>query len=113
MLLFQTIRLEFSGCKMDKKTYKTIIFTQKEKIVYITLNRPDVHNAFNSLMISELADAFEKVKEDESIRVVVLSGEGKSFCAGADINWMREVIHYSYEQNLEESLQLAELLYNI
>lgn len=98
---------------MDKKTYKTIIFTQKEKIVYIMLNRPDVHNAFNSLMISELADAFEKVKEDESIRVVVLSGEGKSFCAGADINWMREVIHYSYEQNLEESLQLAELLYNI
>ncbi len=98
---------------MDKKTYKTIIFTQKEKIVYITLNRPDVHNAFNSLMISELADAFEKVKENESIRVVVLSGEGKSFCAGADINWMREVIHYSYEQNLEESLQLAELLYNI
>ena len=98
---------------MDKKIYKTIIFTQKEKIVYITLNRPDIHNAFNSLMISELADAFEKVKEDESIRVVVLSGEGKSFCAGADINWMREVIHYSYEQNLEESLQLAELLYNI
>lgn len=84
-----------------------------KRIARISLNRPEVHNAFNSAMIAELDDAFERVMADKSIRVVILSGEGKSFCAGADINWMREIIHYSFEQNLEESLQLAEVLHKI
>ncbi len=98
---------------MKQKAYQTIIFSQQDEIARLSLNRPEVHNAFNSLMISELDDAFEKVMGDESLRVVVLTGEGESFCAGADINWMREIIHYSYEQNLEESLHLAELLNKI
>ena len=98
---------------MKKDSYKTIIVTHKNRIVRFSLNRPEVHNAFNSLMISELDDAFEKAKANRSIRVVILTGQGKSFCAGADINWMREIIHYSYEQNLEESLHLAELLHKI
>jgi methylglutaconyl-CoA hydratase len=98
---------------MKKKAYQTIIFSQQYEIARLSLNRPDVHNAFNSLMISELDDAFEKVRGNKSLRVVVLTGQGKSFCAGADINWMREIIHYSYEQNLEESLHLAELLHKI
>lgn len=98
---------------MRKKDYRTILFLAQNKVVRIFFNRPQVHNAFNSTMISELDDALEKVKKDQSIRVVVFSGKGKSFCAGADLNWMREVIHYSFEQNLEESLQLAELLYKI
>ena len=98
---------------MKKKGYQTIIFSQQDEIARLSLNRPEVHNAFNSLMISELDDAFEKVMGDESLRVVILTGEGESFCAGADINWMREIIHYSYEQNLEESLHLAELLHKI
>jgi len=105
--------LVFSGCKLEKKEYKTILFIPQEKIVRIALNRPEVHNAFNSTMLFELEDAFERIKADKSVRVVVICGEGKSFCAGADINWMREIIHYSFEQNLEESLQLTELLYNI
>jgi methylglutaconyl-CoA hydratase len=98
---------------MKKKAYQTIIFSQQDEIVRLILNRPEVHNAFNSQMIAELDDAFEKVMGDEFLRVVVLTGEGESFCAGADINWMREIIHYSYEQNLEESLHLAELLHKI
>lgn len=98
---------------MEVKEYKTILLIPEEKVVRIFLNRPEVHNAFNSTMIVELDDAIERVKEDKSIRVIVLSGKGKSFCAGADINWMREIIHYSFEQNLEESLQLAELLHKI
>jgi len=113
MLLSLTIKSEFSECKMKKKTYQTIIFSQEDEIARLSLNRPEVHNAFNSLMIAELDDAFEKVKDDKSLRVVVLTGQGKSFCAGADINWMREIIHYSYEQNLKESLHLAELLHKI
>lgn len=98
---------------MKKKNYETIIFTQEDKIANIYLNRPEVHNAFNSLMISELDDAFEKVKTNKSIRVVVLTGKGKSFCAGADLNWMREIIRYSFEQNLEESIHIAKVLYKI
>lgn len=98
---------------MKKKAYQTIIFSQQDEIARLSLNRPEVHNAFNSQMIAELDDAFEKVRGDKSLRVVVLTGQGRSFCAGADINWMREIIHYSYEQNLEESLHLAELLHKI
>lgn len=98
---------------MEKKDYKTILFEPKDEIVRISLNRPEVHNAFNATMISELDDAFESAKADKSIRLAVLTGIGKSFCAGADIHWMREIIHYSFEQNLEESLHLAELLHKI
>lgn len=95
------------------KSYKTIAFSKEDRITRILFNRPEVHNAFNSLMISELNDAFEKAKSDRSIRVVVLTGEGKSFCAGADIKWLREIIDFSFEQNLEESLALAEVLHRI
>lgn len=98
---------------MEKKDYKTILFELKDEIVRISLSRPEVHNAFNAAMISELDDAFERAKADKSIRVAVLTGIGKSFCAGADIHWMKEIIHYSFEQNLEESLHLAELLHKI
>jgi methylglutaconyl-CoA hydratase len=98
---------------MRKTSYKTIVLTQKEAVLRITFNRPEVHNAFNSELILELTDAIDTIKADESIRIVILTGEGKSFCAGADINWMREIIRYSFEQNLEESLQLAEVLLRI
>ena len=94
-------------------TYKTIIFSKDGKIARIFFNRPEVHNSFNSTMIKEVDDALEKIKADKSIRVVILSGKGKSFCAGADIKWLREIINYSFEQNLEESLQLAEVLHKI
>ena len=93
--------------------YKTIIFSKEGKIARVFFNRPDVHNSFNSTTIKEVDDALEKIKADKSIRVVVLSGKGKSFCAGADIKWLREIIKYSFEQNLEESLQLAEVLHKI
>lgn len=98
---------------MEKKAYETIDFSKEEVIARVVFNRPEVHNAFNSLMISELDDAFEKVMDDKSVRVVVLTGRGKSFCAGADIKWLREIKDYSFEQNLEESLQLAEVLHKI
>ena len=98
---------------MTQGAYETIVFSKADKIARVIFNRPEVHNAFNSKMIGEIDDAFERIKSDESARVVILSGEGKSFCAGADINWMREIIDYSYEQNLEESLQLAEVLHKI
>jgi len=98
---------------MDKTAYSTILVVPAEGVVRICLNRPEVHNAFNSQMISELLAAFKQAGQDDSVRVVILTGTGKSFCAGADLNWMREIISYSYEQNLAESLQIADLHHNI
>ncbi len=81
--------------------------------MWVTLNRPEVHNAFNSVMINELSAVFDLAKDDPDVRVVVLTGKGKSFCAGADLNWMKEIIKYSFEQNLEESMNIAELMRKI
>jgi methylglutaconyl-CoA hydratase len=95
---------------MPERAFETISVETRGRSVRISLSRPQVHNAFNSLMIRELAAAFEAAGTDPAIRIVVLTGLGDSFCAGADLNWMREVINYSYEENLKESLELADLL---
>lgn len=76
-------------------------------VLKVTLNRPDVRNAFNSELISSLTQAFRSM--DESVRAVVLRGEGKAFCAGGDLNWMREAATYTREQNRDDALRLAEL----
>jgi methylglutaconyl-CoA hydratase len=64
-------------------------------------------------MIQELSAVFDDIEKSPDIRVVIVTGEGKSFCAGADLNWMRRVKDYSYEDNLKESLNLAEMLYKV
>lgn len=94
-----------------EKNCETISYSFKDKIATVTLNRPEVHNAFNEVMIAELTEIFRKTSEDELVRVVVLTGNGKSFSAGADLNWMKKMINYSYEQNLDDSIKLAELFY--
>lgn len=98
---------------MQDDTYATITFSIKKPVGYVTLNRPDVHNAFNSEMIRELVKVFKSIKKMADLRVIVLQGAGKSFCAGADLNWMRQIKDYSFEENLKESLELAEMLYLI
>ncbi len=113
MLLFQTIKWEYLGCDMDKSEFKTITYERRDQVVMVTFNRPEVHNAFNSRLIEEMTEAVKLVREDDSVRIFVLTGKGKSFCAGADLNWLREIVDYSYEQNLEESLALAEVLHQI
>ncbi len=95
---------------MPERKFETILAPKKEKVLRITLNRPQVHNAFNARMIGELAEVFHTARSDNGVRIVILTGAGESFCAGADLNWMREIIHYSYEQNLGESIQVAELM---
>lgn len=94
-----------------EKNFETISYTSKDKIAAVTLNRPEIHNAFNEVMIAELTQIFQKISGDESVRVTVLTGSGKSFSAGADLNWMKKMIDYSYEQNLDDSLKLADLFY--
>jgi methylglutaconyl-CoA hydratase len=93
---------------VDGTHYSTIIAEHAGKVARITLNRPEVHNAFTAAMIRELRDAVRCAASDAEVRVVVLTGTGTSFCAGADLNWMREIIFASYEQNYAESLAVAE-----
>lgn len=78
-------------------------------VATITLNRPDLHNAFNDEFILELIKLFQTLANDNSVRVVVLTGAGKSFCAGADLNWMKRMAQYSEDQNYEDALKLSQL----
>jgi methylglutaconyl-CoA hydratase len=98
---------------MTSPAYETIRVERSAQVGRIWLNRPQVHNAFNSRMIGELRAALAAFGADASVRVVVLSGTGTSFCAGADLNWMREIVRFSYEQNLAESLELADWLHEL
>jgi methylglutaconyl-CoA hydratase len=98
---------------MIKDKLQTIRYTVANNVAGVTFNRPEVHNAFNDKMIQELSNVFNDIEKDPHIRVVKVTGTGKSFCAGADLNWMRRVKDYTYEENLEESLNLAEMLYKI
>lgn len=93
--------------------FETIEFSISESLITLTFNRPEVHNAFNDVMIKELLEAFTTISESKDVRVIILTGRGKSFCAGADLNWMRRVKDYSYEENLKESLNLAKLFYTV
>lgn len=70
--------------------YNTILFEEKDNLLIISLNRPDVYNAFNSEMLSELQDAFKKAGEMENVRCVILTGTGKAFCSGQDLKDFNE-----------------------
>ncbi len=94
-----------------QKDYKTILFSVKQKVGRITLNRPEVRNAFNYLMLKELLDVLGRISNSEDVRVVVLTGSGTCLCAGADLNWLRRDL--SPDENVRELLQLAEVLYRI
>lgn len=76
----------------------------------ITIRRPDVHNAFNEQVIAELTAAFEAARTSASTRVVVLAGEGRSFSAGADLDWMRRAASFSEQENLRDAEALAAML---
>jgi methylglutaconyl-CoA hydratase len=93
--------------------YSTIEFEKTADLGIIWLNRPDIHNAFNEVMIQEVIDCVEEVNEKEDIRIMILRGRGKSFCAGADLNWMRGVAQYTFEQNFKESLNLSKCFFTI
>jgi methylglutaconyl-CoA hydratase len=87
--------------------------TRSGPLATVTMNRPDSHNALNTDLIEELTRCFEELAEDQETRVVVLAGEGRSFCAGADIGYMRETADYSYEENLEDARRLAMMYWTI
>lgn len=98
---------------MSIKTFETLQVERDGRVTRLWLNRPAVRNAFNAVMVRELRKALEDVRRDDEVRVVVLSGRGSSFCSGADLNWMREIISFTYEQNLGETMELAEALHEL
>ncbi len=79
-------------------------------IARVILNRPEVHNALDDRLILELNASLEKIALDREVRLVLLTGQGGSFCAGGDLNWMRRTADYTYEQNLADAMSLAKLL---
>jgi methylglutaconyl-CoA hydratase len=84
--------------------------TDGEGVTTLTVNRPDVHNAFNEELIAVLTEAFHQIAVDASVRVVVLAAVGKSFSAGADLNWMREMAGNNREGNVAGAVRMAEML---
>lgn len=76
----------------------------------ITLNRPEIRNAFDDALIASLTGALREMDADGSVRAVLLAGTGPAFCAGADLNWMKRMAGYGYEQNLADARALAEML---
>ena len=99
----------------DKKSdnYKSLLVDIEQHVATVTLNRPEIRNAFNDEMIAELTHAFKTLGNDEQVRVIVLAAAGKAFCAGADLNWMRAMADYSYEENLADADKLAQMLKTI
>ncbi|MFO8110584.1 MAG: enoyl-CoA hydratase-related protein [Thermoplasmata archaeon] len=89
--------------------YETLDLTIDGSTLIIKFNRPDVHNAMNDLMLKELIACFKEYKEVRDIRTVVITGKGKSFSAGADLNWMKSMVDYSLEENIKDSNLLLEL----
>jgi methylglutaconyl-CoA hydratase len=82
-------------------------------VAEVFLNRPEVRNAFNADVITELTATFAELAADTDLRAIVLGGHGKAFCAGADLAWMRAMADYSWEENRADAQGLAEMLWTI
>ena len=82
-------------------------------VAEVWLNRPEVRNAFNAQVITELTAAFATFGADADLRAIVLGGHGKAFCAGADLGWMREMAGYDWEQNRADAQVLADMLWGV
>jgi methylglutaconyl-CoA hydratase len=94
-------------------TFTTLTISREGKTATVTLNRPEVRNAFNETTIAELTQAFRELGDDADLRAIVLAANGTAFCAGADLNWMKKMAGYTHAENHADALQLAEMLRTI
>src|SRR2546428_3886683 len=99
---------DLSGSRIAAMAYKTLLVEESGGVLLVTLNRPEVHNAFNDELIVEAIDLFRGVGQRDVI-AVVLRGSGSNFCAGADLNWMSQMIRYTRDQNVRDSANLAQM----
>lgn len=93
--------------------FSTLQIGIEKNVARIALNRPELRNAMNAPMIKELTEAIDWLDSRDDIRVIEICGNGKSFCAGADINYMKDVANYGYSQNLEDAQRLSKLFQKI
>ena len=99
---------------MNKNIKKTIILKKSENgVSEITLNQPEKHNALSPNMIKDLSESFDQLKDDPNTKVLIISAEGKSFCAGGDLDWMKEQIFSDRKTRIEEARKLADLLHKM
>jgi methylglutaconyl-CoA hydratase len=80
-----------------------------KNLAFVVLNRPDVHNAFNDELVKQLTEAFTELGRRDEVRAVVLRANGKSFCAGADLNWMSRMVQYSHDENLADARAVGQM----
>lgn len=90
-----------------------VVSRPSPRVARVWLNRPDVRNAFNDEVIAALTHAFGALSQDTDLRVVVLGAHGKAFCAGADLNWMKAMAGYSWEENRADAQRLADMLWTL
>jgi len=88
---------------------KHLLVKESETVLQVSLNRPDVRNAFNPEMISEITKTFKGAAKKASLRMILLSGEGTSFCAGADLKWMKSMVDYSKTENVKDAGKLFDM----
>lgn len=98
------------GVRSPAAAYRTLAIDVRNDVALLALARPDVHNAFNEELIAELTRALCALDNDEGVRAVVLLGHGRSFCAGADLNWMKRMAGYGRAENLADARALATML---
>ena len=94
-------------------SYQTIQLSIEHGAATVTLNRPEVRNAFNENVIEELNQVFQELAQMDTVRAIVLAGNGPAFCAGGDLNWMKKVAAYTADENLADAEQMADMLYQI
>lgn len=93
--------------------YVTLEIEVRDGIGRVWLNRPEIRNAFNEIAIAELTKAFATMGGDPTVRVVVLGGRGSAFSAGGDLNWMKKMAGFSFDENYADALVLADMLHTI
>ncbi len=91
-------------------TQQAIVTSRADGVATIALNRPEVHNAFDDRLIAELTAELRHLDDASDVRVVVLAANGKSFSAGADLNWMKRMAGYTEAENLRDAVALADLM---
>lgn len=103
--------LECKDERIMNQTDNVLFEIDTRRVATVTLNQPEIHNAFDDKLIVQLTDIFSRINQNDDIRVMVLAAAGKSFSAGADLNWMQRMATYSYEQNLADANALAKMFF--
>ncbi len=92
------------------KNSAVLLEIDQRGVATVTLNRAEKHNAFDDVIIQQLIDTFDQIEQNPSVRLMVLAAQGKNFSAGGDLNWMKRMINFSHQENLDDAKQLALML---